>query len=232
MARLNGDKMQRSAKMDENQTAEDARTSRRRLLQGAAAAGVGVAVLGAPKVSVVPAYGLTVSGLTDSKCYGFAFSSNDPTGKGWMKLDDQQGAFGAPVFGPTTGPADHAGNGSATYTWALPSLGSFPAGDVSITVTGCVNAGAGAITSVIVPGGTAFCVKFTNAGAAIKKDLNKSNKTPTCSDRPAGDLAGGGVISSASLTTGDTATISTTGPGTCVKNDLGKINWVFNVEKC
>jgi hypothetical protein len=67
---------------------------RRALLKAAVGSGAAVA---AYSVSAVPAYGLTTSQGTDARCYAFGYSSNNPTGKGWMKLSDQ------PDSGGTTG---------------------------------------------------------------------------------------------------------------------------------
>ena len=82
---------------------------RRTLLKGAIGSGaVAVAAWSAPKISVVPAYGLTVSNdTTDGTCYGIGFSSNNPTGKGWMKLDSQKKLVSSPVTGPNGGPGTY-----------------------------------------------------------------------------------------------------------------------------
>lgn len=96
---------------------------RRALIKAAVGAGVALAAHSAPKVSVVPAYGLTTSRSTDNRCYSFAWSGNNPNGKGWMLLGDQPSTAAAQrVRGPNLKasnnptPANTTGCGNGTWT--------------------------------------------------------------------------------------------------------------------
>ena len=225
--------------MDEHEMveAEEARTSRRRLLQGAAAAGVGAAVIGAPGISVVPAYGQQISNL-QGPCFGFAFSSNDPTGKGWVDRAEAGGELtgDAVAFDRPTGTADF-GPVQTVLEWDVAAFGSFPESIIKVTVNGCLNIGTGAIDNVEgLP--TGFKIRFTNNGSG--QDDNDGSCSGGGTLLP--DGAEYGKIAPSLLGNGGTATISASGADdttglTCQqakeqgKNKEGRINWVFNIVK-
>lgn len=84
---------------------DEATNSRRRILQAAAAAGVGAAAFGAPGISVVPAYGLTNSAVTD-QCFYFSWRGGAAGGARW--------GAGAGTRNSNTAVVDRD---TATYTW-------------------------------------------------------------------------------------------------------------------
>jgi len=217
--------------MNEHDDNDNLSVRRRTLLKVAVGAGVAVAAHSAPVVSVVPAYGLTASaGTKDGKCYGIGWSSNNPTGKGWMKVDSQQGLFTAPVYGPTGGPSSDQGNGTATYTWSIAALGPLSAFTLTVVASGCVNAGTATLTPSGMP--TGYCLKFYNSGRAINKDLKPS----TCGDVAAGSLLAVGNSQASPVTVGNgvAASISAQPNGAeCVNGDgLGKVKWTFDIVPC
>lgn len=129
---------------------DEASKSRRRILQAAAAAGVGAAVLGAPKVSVVPAYGLTNSVVTD-QCFYFAW-------------EDGNGG-GANDFWSTTDTNADSTSGSGTnvtYTWNNLTSGG---GSLVINVTGSPSSGGGANFSPTEPPGCILTVMSGTGGS-------------------------------------------------------------------
>lgn len=206
---------------------------RRTLLKGAIGSGaVAVAAWSAPKISVVPAYGLTVSNdTTDGTCYGIGFSSNNPTGKGWMKLDSQKKLVSSPVTGPNGGPGTDAGNGTAIYTWNIPALAPLNAFVLTIRATGCVNNGTASIRPTGMPAG--YCLKLYNNGRAVTKD-----KSGTCGNVPVGDLlaVGTGQINTGGSNTvaeGHTAPISALNSNpSCGGPGEGKFWWTFDIAPC
>ena len=232
-------KMQwRPNQMDENEMveAEEARTSRRRLLQGAAAAGVGAAVIGAPGISVVPAYGTTISS-TSCACYQFVFSTNNPRsaavdGKGWGPTDG--GSFPASSSSTATGKDDKwFGFEGTTYTWNTAKCGSYPGGSVKIKVEGCVNTGNGKIsvdTSTIPVG---FKLVFASANSSTQE-----YPTASCGSNPASSTVGV-LTQTVFVGTGgtgptyDDATLTVPGgcstcDGSC--NDPGRIYWAWSID--
>ncbi|MGK0276505.1 MAG: hypothetical protein ACI9N0_002899 [Ilumatobacter sp.] len=217
-----------------NEEDNDATGRRRLLIKAAVGAGVAVAAHSAPKVSVVPAYALTVSsGTKDGKCYGFGWSSNNPTGKGWMKLSDQQGLFNPSVYGPDSGPSSDAGNNTAVYTWNIAAFGGLAAFALQLTTTGCVNSGGASFSFSGIPSG--YRVKLFSDGRAVKKKTDPS----TCGDISAtgdnydldtGTFNNVGKASPTVLGNGVTASIAGLGPSTCEKGPgFGKIKWTFDV---
>jgi hypothetical protein len=217
-----------------NEEDNDATGRRRLLIKAAVGAGVAVAAHSAPKVSVVPAYALTVSsGTKDGKCYGFGWSSNAPTDKGWMKLGDQQKLFDPTVYGPDIGPGSHAGNNSATYKWNIAAFGGLAGFTLTLTTTGCVNDGGASFSFSGIPSG--YRVKLFSGGRAVKKDTDPS----TCGDISAtgdsysnktGTFPTLGKASPTVLGNGVTASIATLGATGCNNDDgFGKIKWTFDV---
>lgn len=131
---------------------DEASKSRRRILQAAAAAGVGAAVLGAPKVSVVPAYGLTNSVVTDL-CFYFA----------WQNGNGQ----GANDFWSTTETNADSTSGSGTnvtYTWNNLTSGG---GSLVINATGSPSSAGGADFSTTEPPGCILTVMSGTGGSAF-----------------------------------------------------------------
>jgi hypothetical protein len=215
--------------VDEQPTSEEQplvnTTMRRRmLLKAAVGTGVAVAAHSAPRVGAVPAYGLTnTAGQTDNRCYVVGWSSNNPDGKGWMRISDQDFGQGN-VTNPSTGPAAHAGDGTAVYTWNIPALGPTPAFVLTLTASGCVNNGNGTMVFTGMPAG--LCARFYNSGTP--RDGNRT----TCGNVAAGDLAGPGGVVTSVLSNGQTGVISTQGETDCDGSGQGKIWWVWDVAPC
>ncbi len=131
-----------------DETLDDATKSRRRILQAAAAAGVGAAVLGAPKVSVIPAYGLTNSQVTN-KCFYFAWQEGN--------------GGGSNDFWSTTATNADSTSGSGknvTYTWNnLTTANEF----LVIIVSGSPSAGTASF-STTAPAGCSLTVMAGTSG--------------------------------------------------------------------
>ena len=100
----------------------EASTSRRALLKGAVAAGVGAAVYSAPKISVIPAYathGLaSVTVIGDQFCMWFSPNHQSDLGD-WHGDDTDHPSVTAAIFG------DHeAITGTGPFTFSVPVAGS------------------------------------------------------------------------------------------------------------
>ncbi len=204
---------------------QDAAVARRKLLKAAIGTGVAVAAYSAPKISVVPAYGLTSSNRSNGLCYGLGWSSNNPTGKGWMGLAGQNGLFSGSVVDLTTGPSADQGSGTATYTWNIPTFQGIPAFTLTIVATGCVNNGGGSWVVSGMPAG--YCLKFYNSGRPTVGNVSTCNSSS--------NLLALGIAqaSPASVVNGGTVTITSTGAGTCATApNFGKIVWVFDIAPC
>ena len=236
-------------------------TSRRALLKGAVGSGIAVAVYAAPKVSVIPAYGLTTSNGFDGKCYGFGWESNDPDGKGWAKLSDQSKLHGDDlnlggglktgnnVKGPNDGPSSHQGDGAATYTWEPNGAGVPPTRE--LTVSGCVNKDTGA-TFTVTELDAGWCLDLLNSGNAIVKNQDKcgigttapNDQTWTSATDSWGVTQGvqpGRMAFDDPADTGEGATGTITGLGNSVcrgnKSNhsaykVGKFGWTFDIIAC
>lgn len=209
----------------------DAAIARRRLLKAAIGTGVAAAVYSAPKISVVPAYGLTSSNRFNNKCYAIGWSSNNPTGKGWMGISTQSSLFGSStLITPDIGPSADVGNGTATYKWTIAAFDSVPAFTLQIVASGCVNDGTASWTVSGLP--TGYCLKFYNSGSAL--DDTAANTCGATSPL-AGTLSGfpnGSKASPTSVVNNGVVTISTQGRSTCISSGLGKMSWRFDIGPC
>jgi hypothetical protein len=214
---------------------DDAASTRRKLLKAAVGTGVAAAVYSAPKISVVPAYGLTnTNGQFNGVCYGIVWSSNAPVTKGWVDIAEADGALGGPLLHPggPTGSSDF-GNGPVSYTWALPAFPGFPASTLTIRASGCVNAGTGQWTVSGLPSG--YCVKLYNSGRPYNKDTTPSACGNASNPGTQLVVSPRAIVSPTVIGNGQTATISrlnATSTQCESQNSQGKIKWVFDVGPC
>jgi hypothetical protein len=206
---------------------EQAALARRRLLKAALGTGAAVAAYTAPQISVVPAYGLTSSNRFNNRCYGLGWSSNNPTGKGWMSQTVQAGLFSGVVSGPATGPGANVGNGTATYTWSLGPFDSVPAFTLTVRASGCVNTGGGRWVVSGMP--TGYCLKFYNNGRPF---TSASGTVSLCTRTTPLTTAPNSQASPTSVGNGGTVTFGSQGLGSCTGSGQGIIRWMFDIGPC
>ena len=232
----------------------NAARSRRNLLKAAVGTGVAVAVYSAPKVSVVPAYGLATSMRKDGKCYAFGWSSNNPTGKGWMDLSSQPSTANNFVVGPNkketqtcggttwvNSASDHSGTakcgtpctaaapfkGPVRYTWTINKFGSLGSGtfDLVLTLEGSVNGGDTVTFSASgLPSG--YCLKWYNSG--------QSSTTAPVSNTACGYSTGllGNSAKVSGINSGTISNLNASASCSTTTISPGKIYWHFDVRPC